>query len=212
VDEKLINRRAISQVCLILAEFYKYPSDHFFAQITTGTIIQELMDELQNAHIDVVIDRDKWQRLFHNYSEVKKEYIRCFIGRTVQHVVPVESVYKVWTTNKEAQVVFASSKGYLMGDSAMHIKYLLDKLGLEIPKEFEYTPDHITILLELLAYIVESCNSQDAYQYVSEHFDWVEEFYHELQQINASLLFKEVTQVVIVLVKHLSALFIGVKN
>ena len=52
------------------------------------------------------------------------EYERLFGQWEGERISLVESTYKPWTTDKECGMVFAASKGLVMGDSALHMQEL----------------------------------------------------------------------------------------
>ena len=73
-----------------------------------------------------------------------------------------------------------------MGDSALHIKYLLETLALEIPKEYEGMPDHLTILLEIYAFLNQEGMRQEADDFLGDHFDWLPALSEALAKVENS--------------------------
>lgn len=61
-----------------------------------------------------------------------------------------------------------------MGDSAIHMKFLLDSLQIEIPSEFESMPDHLLLQLEFVSLLEEIGNPDFMTQFVQEHLDWLD--------------------------------------
>lgn len=85
--------------------------------------------------------------------------------------LPVESLYKPWSAG-EGYGVYAS-EGLYLGDSARHMQALYAALAIEIPDEFAAMPDHLSLLLDLLALFLEAGNTQAALDLASDHFDWL---------------------------------------
>lgn len=154
---------------LFFADCYRFPEQDFFQELQAGKWHGEL--------------KEKPFQL--NFQELKEAYIDCFLGAGKESAPPIESIYKIWTEDGTAQVAIAKQKGYLMGDSALHIKYLLKALGFELPSELAQKPDHLAVLLELLAYYIEHLEPEEVLQYLKDHFDWLGEFQKCLEHIGA---------------------------
>lgn len=190
-------------MCLALAEFYRFPDEEFIRELQNGEW-EKLINELA-GQAGLAGDKIAWPEDL-TYSSLKQEYIRCFTGAGEPAALPVESVYKVWTQDPSARVMFAKQKGYLMGDSALHIQYLLDTLGVELPEEFRGQPDHLVVLLELLVYFLDHLELQDTLQYLQDHFDWLPDFYARLQENGAHELYLTITSLLIRCVEEISVL------
>ncbi|UTW68982.1 molecular chaperone TorD family protein [Anaerobacillus sp. HL2] len=89
-----------------------------------------------------------------------------FSGIKQPFAPPIESLYKQWTTDPTAQVSIAKNKGYLMGDAALHMKYLYDQYQIEVPEGFSNMPDHLTLQLEFLAFLHESGSYDTVKQFI----------------------------------------------
>ena len=79
------------------------------------------------------------------------EYERLFGQWEGERISLVESTYKPWTTDKGCGMVFAASKGLVMGDSALHMREIYRLASLEVPEQFRSMPDHLVLELEFLA-------------------------------------------------------------
>ena len=110
--------------------------------------------------------------------------MRCFIGIGKQSALPVESIYKKWTHDPTARLPIAGSTGYLMGDPALHARYLLDHYQLQIPPDYRMMPDHLLLLLELLAYLLENRPPEESRTFLNQHFDWLDSFDKALETIS----------------------------
>lgn len=193
----------LSQLCLALAEFYRFPDEEFIRELQNGDwekVVGELAQRAGLANDNIAWPGDL------TYPSLKQEYIRCFIGIGEPAALPVESIYQVWTEDPSAQVMFAKQKGYLMGDSALHIRYLLQSLGLELPEELRGRPDHLVVLLELLAYFLDRLEFQDTLQYLQDHFAWLPDFHARLKEINAHELYVTVTALLMKCIQEIRVL------
>jgi len=179
--EKLVREQAVAEIFLILAEFYKYPTESFYNQIASGDVDKYLIALSENAGYQ--LEFIQFSSQIESCKKLQGEYSRSFLGITSPFAMPVESVYKVWTTNPSAQVPIANSKGYVMGDSALHILHLFEHFQLEVPEEYALTPDHLTILLELYAFLSKERSPNECSIFLKEHFDWLEDFQKELSKV-----------------------------
>ena len=126
--------------------------------------------------------RDDPQRdLLPPLSALQYFYVRCFIGIGKKSVLPVESVYKKWTEDPTARLPIAGSTGYLMGDAALHARYLLDHYGLSVPPDYQMMPDHLVLLLELAAFLLRQRTEKESHLFLAQHLDWLGPFTEALQ-------------------------------
>lgn len=107
-------------------------------------------------------------------SALRAEYAGLF-GERDGRVSLVESTYKPWTTDKGCRMVFAASKGLLMGDHALHMQELYRRASLEVPEEYRSTPDHLVLELEFLALLYRFVPDEAIGQFISDHLDWITE-------------------------------------
>ena len=193
-NETLNRAEAIEEIYLILAEFYKFPTEEFYQEIVAGGIDKRLQELWRLAGYRPY--QVELSNYVNQFSEWKQSYMQCFMGITKPYAPPVESVYKVWTTDPSAELSIASSKGYFMGDAALHIRYLFEQFQITIPEEYKNMPDHLTLLLEFLSFLLREDQKEFAKQFLTDHFDWLDDFMLELKQLNNSSLFVEVTALV----------------
>lgn len=88
--------------------------------------------------------------------------------------LPVESLYKHWSSAPGAS--FGAQRGLYLGDPARHIQAVYASLELEVPERYAATPDHLSLLLDLLVLFLESGNVQAAADLVADHFDWLGDY------------------------------------
>lgn len=190
---------ALEEIYLIFAEFYKIPTTEFYQELASGLIDNRLSElfkiigfnelRVNNFNIELL-----------SFDELKERYIYCFLGTGVSFALPIESVYKVWTTDHGVDMVIGNEKGYLFGDSALHMLHLYEQFQLSIPEEYSNIPDHLTLLLEFLAFLTRNYSDKDVYQLLIDHFDWLDDFNLELKKIQGSSYFGDVTELLIALI------------
>jgi len=184
-------KEAIEEIYLILAEFFKYPTEEFFKDVSNGTI-DSLLKELvvqagyQTPNIQLTVS-------FNSLAEMQQSYMKCFMGVVKPYAPPIESVYKVWTSDPTAELSIARSKGYIFGDSALHINHLFEEYHLEVPEEYAKIPDHLTILLEFLAFMIKEGTNEHTHQLLVDHFDWLDDFKESLLKVEDSHFYVRVT-------------------
>lgn len=189
-----IRQEAVGEIFLIFAEFFKYPTAEFFSEISSGNIDKQLAQLFKRANFS--LEPTSFQtRLSSNFKEFKKIFARCFLGIFQPFAAPIESVYKVWTTDPTARTPIAKSKGYVMGDSALHIQHLLQQFGLEIPEEYKMMPDHLTIILELYSFLNERCSPQECEIFINDHLDWLADFKQALTLVKENDFFLNILDV-----------------
>ena len=72
-----------------------------------------------------------------------------------------------------------------MGDPALHARYLLDHYQLQVPPDYRMMPDHLLLLLELLAYLLENRPPEESRTFLNQHFDWLDSFGKAVEAIAA---------------------------
>jgi TorA maturation chaperone TorD len=91
-----------------------------------------------------------------------------------------ESLYKAWTTDAEHPL--QGTEGFAWGDPAHHMLDVLKSFGLELDPEDERAPDHIAVLLEFLAYLLENRPSAEARSFCKDHLDWLPDLEKRLEK------------------------------
>jgi TorA maturation chaperone TorD len=106
-------------------------------------------------------------------EDLKVEYDRLFSGLSEESISLVESFYKPWTLDARCPLPFASERGLLMGDSAVHLLAIYQQCGLEVSEEFKSCPDHIVMELEFLSYLYERATDGEVKMFIEDHLDWI---------------------------------------
>lgn len=116
---------------------------------------------------------------------------------------PIESLYKIWTTDPSCEMTIASQKGYLKGDWGWHMEALLADASFEVPPQFAHCPDHLVIELEYASVIIEVGASAEAQAtFAKHHFDWLDDLVETAKNKNAPDLYQDLY--------HLCAQFVKV--
>lgn len=194
----LDNKTESANVFLILADLYKLPTEDIWDEMKEHDLLKKLeVSVKEHFHFALPLE----DVIPGNFAEFRELY-RTSIGSTQTHAaLPIESLYKPWTQDETCTLPFARDKGYLLGDSALHINYLLEKLKIDIPIELQGMPDHLAILLELLAYFIEHAPEKFTAQFMDDHFDWLEEFEAQLSEGTEHPFYQRLTRMLIGSVK-----------
>ncbi len=105
--------------------------------------------------------------------ELKKEYDRLFSDTGRERISLVESFYKSWTQDPHCPLPFAKEKGFLMGDSALHLLALFQQCGIEVSDSFKGMPDHLILELEFLSYLYQRAENEAIERFIKDHLDWI---------------------------------------
>ena len=105
---------------------------------------------------------DQWRRTYNNTMPPANPLI-----------VPVESVYKVWTTDSSCEMPFARETGLLQGDSAQHLYQVYREIGFELPAMYADRPDHLVLELEFMGLLVEAAEPAIQQLFIDQHLDWL---------------------------------------
>ena len=117
-------------------------------------------------------------------GDLRAEYGRLFSGLSEESISLVESFYKPWTQDPGCFLPFASERGLLMGDSALHLLKIYHQCGLEISEEFKGCPDHIAMELEFLSYLYRWATDLEVKQFIEDHLDWISLLKEELKRFD----------------------------
>ncbi|RSK26202.1 dehydrogenase [Bacillus sp. HMF5848] len=178
IAQKAETLLAYEELLYVIAEFFKPPIYKFYKELDYEGIERLLKSIGYDEQVT-------WPKPS-SYEDLQYMYMRCFVGPDHLTSPPVESLYKRWTTDSTAQVSFASEAGYLYGDSALHMEHLYEVNGLEIPAFYSRIPDHLTLLLEFAAYLIELDQYSALKNFIHEHLDWLPALRTQLAAIKDS--------------------------
>jgi len=106
-------------------------------------------------------------------EDLEEEYSRLFSELNEESISLVESFYKPWTLDPHCTLPFASQRGFLMGDSALHLLEVYRQCGLEVGDEWKGAPDHLTLELEFLSTLYRRATDREVEQFIQDHLDWI---------------------------------------
>ncbi|HEX3011683.1 MAG TPA: molecular chaperone TorD family protein [Syntrophomonadaceae bacterium] len=134
--ERIENLNNNMMVFSWMSKAVDYPDEKFAEDLTRGQFIHNLSDEKARAIKEYT---DAFESADELLLDLQKDYTRmCFVSKP--RLVPLfESVYK---------------EGKLYQDSTFQIARLYDKAGIKLGKEFKLPPDHITLELEFMSYLI----------------------------------------------------------
>ncbi|MDQ7781326.1 MAG: molecular chaperone TorD family protein [Desulfomonilaceae bacterium] len=93
-------------------------------------------------------------------------------------VLPLEeSFYKEWTSDRSHPLV--GRKGLAWGDPAAHVLAMFNEFGIALRAEDPRSPDHIAVLLEFLAFLMENRPTEEAQAFCRDHLDWLPDLRRE---------------------------------
>lgn len=191
MTNQLQSQEDLQKIIYIFAEVYKYPDQAYYDEVYSRQVDEELSALF--SEIKLIIE-PQFKEHCPSLEELQLQFMDLFSGIKQPFAPPIESVYKVWTTDSSAKVSIANRKGYLMGDAALHMKHLYKQYQIEVPSGYENTPDHLTLQLEFLAYLHEGDNVEAIKQFISEHLDWLDDFINDLGKLEGSRFYLYATK------------------
>ena len=130
--------------------------------------------------------------------DLKEEYSRLFSPEAGSKKISlVESFYKVWTQDPHCPLPFATEKGLLMGDSALHLLALYKQCGLEVEGEYQGTPDHLVMELEFLSFLYERATDKEIKIFIEDHLDWITLLREEFKEFHCHPFYRSALEVLI---------------
>ena len=163
-------------ICQLLASLFCPPDQEMVEQIRDGSFYSFLQTWVRSCGWDsslldgflmkgdpeiLLIDlREEYDRLF---SELSREG-----GISLE-----ESSYKPWTLDPHCPLPFASERGLLMGDSALHLLEVFRQCSLEVSDDKRGTPDHLAVELDFLSYLYRYGTDLEVRQFMNDHLDWI---------------------------------------
>jgi len=105
-------KEALEEIYLILAEFFKIPTKGFYEEVANGAIDARLRDLF--AAVEYHYPGISLASGFTGFEDMRQNYINCFIGSAKPFAPPIESIYKVWTTDPSAEWRWQRKKAIYM--------------------------------------------------------------------------------------------------
>jgi len=132
------------------------------------------------------------------FRDLKEEYCRLFSSETGREKISlVESFYKPWTQDPHCPLPFATDKGLLMGDSALHLLALYKECGLEVAEEHMGMPDHLIFELEFLSFLYRWKTDEEIKKFIEDHLDWIILLRKEFKEFHCPPFYRSALEVTI---------------
>ena len=170
-----MTNREKKELCLLLARLFSPPDQEMVKEIHQGTIYTFLQEYVRSWGRDAsllkgFIMEGAPETLS---KDLREQYDRLFSGLNTEGISLVESFYKPWTRDPHCTLSFASERGLLMGDSAIHLLEIYRTCDLEVAEEFKGCPDHLVMELEFLSYLYEQATDSEMRRFIEDHLDWI---------------------------------------
>jgi len=183
--------------CQLLAALFSPPDREMVNQIHGGSVHAffrkaiEFWDGGSSALAGFLTEGDPETLLM----QLGREHERLFSELNGKGVSLVESTYKTWTQDPSCTLPFASERGLLMGDSAMHLQEVYRACGLEVPGEFRGLPDHLALELEFLSCLYREAADAEITQFIEDHLDWIPCFRQEVSKLQPRGFYRSLSEV-----------------
>ena len=148
----------------LLAEGLKHPDDRLHRDVREERFADELARHADELDIPLPVEPGDPTHAPETRAAFDSEYIALFEGLATPYAPLVESVYRPWRAGW-------SSDGLLSGPAASDMRDRYDAAGVSIPDAYE--ADHLALLLEYAAALLQS-GADAAYRtFVDQHLDWL---------------------------------------
>lgn len=107
---------------------------------------------------------------------------RHFTGGLPASAMPVESLYVEWTSGDE-HGTFGHLEGFYASDAALYMRHLMASFGLDQTCALSPYPDHLSVELDMAAFLLERSDAKTAWQYVEERFEWLSAYRARLIEV-----------------------------
>jgi len=164
--------RARASIYNLLAELLMPPTAENWEELTSPGTAEWLQSELAelgcNLPLPAMVGGEQL-----DLAAAGDAYYHSLAHPLGQSALPIESIYKPWTTDPSCELSIASEKGYLGGDASAHLADIYKALDLAIPPEYSHAPDHLGLELSLMALLVENGSREQQSLFLSQHLDWL---------------------------------------
>ena len=181
---QLMTKEENERFCDLLASLLYPPDDELVKEIRQGTLYSffaKYIDSVggEKDTLKGFLKREGSENLF---EDLRDEYDRLFSILGQDSISLAESFYKPWTTDPHCALPFASERGLLMGDSALHLLEVYHQCGLEASEEFKGCPDHLAMELEFLSYLYRRATDVEIKMFIEDHLSWIPLLREELNR------------------------------
>ena len=136
------------------------------------------------------------------FRDLKEEYYRLFSSEAGSEKISlVESFYKPWTQGPHCPLPFATEKGLLMGDSALHLLALYEQCGLEVEGEYRGMPDHLVMELEFLSFLYQRATDKEVKRFIEDHLDWITLLREKFKEFHSHPFYRSTLEVLLLFLR-----------
>jgi TorA maturation chaperone TorD len=136
------------------------------------------------------------------FRDLKEEYSRLFSSEAGSEKISlVESFYKPWTQDPHCPLPFATEKGLLMGDCALHLLALYKQCGLEVEGEYQGMPDHLIMELEFLSYLYRWKKDKEIKILMEDHLDWISLLREKFKEFHSHPFYRSALEVLLLFLR-----------
>ena len=150
-----------SDLHTLLAECFKEPTDGFVEEVRAGHLESELRAHAAALSLDLetMSPPDPADR-----GSLQRSYLSLFEAMEEPFAPPVESPYKPWYGDRDG--------GLMGGPSATEMERRYEAIDASPPPA--YPPDHVALLLEYGALLLDAEADDQYREFVADHLDWIE--------------------------------------
>ena len=179
-----------AQICRVLAWLLSPPDQELVDALASGQIYEFLSSHLSGGNGELHLEslRGEMNRDT-TLGELSELFQRSFDNPTSEKILLIESAYKPWTLDPECPLPMAGKRGFVLGDSALHMLNLYRHIGFTVPREFAGWPDHLALELDFLAFLYEKYSENEVHQFIIDHLDWIPNLLERADQGNLSPLY-----------------------
>lgn len=190
-------------LCQVLSSLFSAPDQEMAEQIDQGHLYAFFKTYIESWGGDVGILKGlltlKPPEIL--LDDLKGEYYRLFSDSGSERIPLVESFYKPWTMDPRCSLPFAAERGFLMGDSAVHLLTIYQQCGLEVAEPFRGMPDHIIIELEFLSHLYQTANDREIKMFIEDHLNWVDHMREKCKRADAHLFYTSLIDILDLFIK-----------
>jgi TorA maturation chaperone TorD len=136
------------------------------------------------------------------FRDLKEEYGRLFSPEAGSEKISlVESFYKPWTQDPHCPLSFATEKGLLMGDSALHLLALYEQCGLEVEGEYRGMPDHLAMELEFLSFLYQRATDKEIRGFIEDHLNWMTLLREKFKEFHSHPFYRSALEVLLLFLR-----------
>lgn len=172
----------MNEKLIVLAALFERIEKDLFEAIVEGELMAELKDWQEAKGKDKTREG---REVFADVQIPSYESYRSFTNRILipgipGSLPPVGSLYRAHEAFGEV-----AYGGYL-SNHALYLQALCKQLSIEIPERYQATPDHLSILIELVVFLDEHTSKETVEEFIDAHFDWLGSYCEALlQRMNA---------------------------